>query len=212
MLLELGRIWSITINVWDGFFSINKICPRMLQSQAAIHDWWGFERQVPILELLLIRSVSDLTCEHPELETFFLIKQLSPCADTGTYNTHTCIYMYMPSVTYLPIYSPINTWLYLLSLSFNFQVLLIFNGQTVRFICIDVDLVLVKVQTNFSLHGIWHLINFVTGNVWGSDLWPDRTLALALATSQLWSGLYTLCFLICKVLWIMTCFNEHCII
>lgn len=71
----------------------------------------------------------------------------------------------MPSVTYLPIYSPINTWLYLLSLSFNFQVLLIFNGQTVRFICIDVDLVLVKVQTNFSLHGIWHLINFATGNV-----------------------------------------------
>lgn len=80
------------------------------------------------------------------------------------------------------------------------------------FIFIDVDLMLMKLQTNFSFHGIWRLINFATRNVWGSDLWPDRTLALALATSQLWSGLYTLCFLIYKVLWIMTCFNEDCII
>lgn len=92
----------------------------------------------------------------------------------------------MPYITYLPIYPSINTWLYLLSLSFNFQVLLIFNGQTVRFICIDVDLVLVKVQTNFlCMTNIWHLINFATGNVCVSDLRPDRTLALALATSQL---------------------------
>lgn len=172
------------------------------------HGQWLFERQVPILELLPIRSVSDLTYEHLNWKPL-LIKQLSPCAYIGIYKTHTCIYMYMSTIIYLPIYPSMNTCLYLPSLSFNFQLLLIFTGQTVRFICICVHLV---VWTNFSLHGIWHLINFATGNVWGSDLWPDRTLAFALATSQLWSGLYTPCFLNYKVLWIMTCSNEHCII
>lgn len=42
----------------------------------------------------------------------------------------------MPTIIYLPIYPSINTCLYLPSLLFNFQLLLIFTGQTVHFICL----------------------------------------------------------------------------